>query len=789
VGVAEEQLGEAQRVLNDLVVEENRSHAAFFLSQACMGRNVDELRQAIGRAKEARVDEQHIEAAVARLDELLAEIARREAASKKLREIVSRQPGPQESLESILDALNVALQDAHTSGVASSEREAGAEKLQVLMTQKRREDAKKAMEEALNTHDVMWIQAAIFEAKDAGVDAMEITMTERALQDLEEEIELANNKEKLLKRRIEHAMDAKNEAEMAETSLEVEKMLGEHGVIHALREAIKEAKNTRMVRRGEIQKAEAVLPEVTADLKRILADKQANERKLAGERLRGDMEIAKRDKPTTRLVLATLREAIDAAQVFRADTKDAEALMKTLVAEHEQAMQEAQDQLDRGLNSKDPQIIRDGLAGCKVMLLTDAISRAMSQIRGIITQDIAVASELENKEERLAMVARMELLMGLLRENGDNQLRQLHNSLQDLKGALRVFCRIRPMNGKEKKRNDTISAELHDPFTVSVKRAERASQSEVYTYDAVFGTTSTQAEVFHECRSLVQSAFDGYNVTIFTYGQTGAGKTWTLYGSGQEPGISPRTCEVIFATVAKMSDQCQIDMKASMIELYCSELKDLLNAANDAPPVIIRNYRQPDGTQLVRLEGVTEIGVRSSEDLAQVVARGLGSRKTRATQMNADSSRSHLLLIIDITIRDRESQRTRHGKITIVDLAGSERLAKSGATGDAAKEAIEINKSLTALGDVMMAFTSKAKLIPYRNHKLTQIMQDSLGGTAKTLMFVNVSPSSGNVEETVQSLKYASRARCIENDVHMNVSKATTPAGRGTPQRTRNTTA
>merc|ERR1719162_829777 len=131
--------------------------------------------------------------------------------------------------------------------------------------------------------------------------------------------------------------------------------------------------------------------------------------------------------------------------------------------------------------------------------------------------------------------------------------------------------------------------------------------------------------------------------------------------------------------------------------------------------------------------------------------------------MNADSSRSHLLLMINVELQDKASGRRRSGKITIVDLAGSERLGKSGVTGDAQKEAIEINKSLTALGDVMGAITSRAKMVPYRNHKLTQLMQDSLGGTAKTLMFVNVSPATGNVDESSQSLKYASRARSIEN--------------------------
>merc|ERR1719327_2302010 len=132
----------------------------------------------------------------------------------------------------------------------------------------------------------------------------------------------------------------------------------------------------------------------------------------------------------------------------------------------------------------------------------------------------------------------------------------------------------------------------------------------------------------------------------------------------------------------------------------------------------------------VHLEGATAIPVKDSGELAKVVSQGLSGRQTRATNMNADSSRSHLLLMITVEVADRASSRTRSGKITIVDLAGSERIGKSGVTGDAQKEAIEINKSLTALGDVMMACATNAKMVPYRNHKLTQCMQDSLGGSA-----------------------------------------------------------
>lgn len=264
---------------------------------------------------------------------------------------------------------------------------------------------------------------------------------------------------------------------------------------------------------------------------------------------------------------------------------------------------------------------------------------------------------------------------------------------------------------------------------------------------------------------MVQSASDGFNVTIFSYGQTGAGKTWTLYGSGDQPGISPRTCEEVFDMVARESHRLDYDVKASMVELYCNELRDLLYRGKGAPKLEFKTVRTHDGHTTVRLEGATETRVASSDDLARVVMGGLDGRRVRKTNMNADSSRSHLMLTIVLEVTDKASGRSRSGKITIVDLAGSERLGKSGVSGQAQTEAIEINKSLTALGDVMMAFTSKAKMIPYRNHKLTQLMQDSLGGTAKTLMFVNISPSSSNADETTNALKYASRARCIENDV------------------------
>lgn len=264
--------------------------------------------------------------------------------------------------------------------------------------------------------------------------------------------------------------------------------------------------------------------------------------------------------------------------------------------------------------------------------------------------------------------------------------------------------------------------------------------------------------------SLIQSAFDGYKITIFTYGQTGAGKTWTLYGIPELPGVSPRTCTAVFDVVARDSDKYDFEISAAMVELYNSNVRDLLSNEKQPPVLKIGKEKAADGSTAVKLD-CTMVPAKSVDDLEGAVAKGFGNRKVASTSMNADSSRSHLMFMIFANVTEKETGKTRVGKITIVDLAGSERLAKSQVTGDQQKEAIEINKSLTALGDVMMAITSGAKMIPYRNHRLTELMQDSLGGSAKTLMFVNISPASNNADETINALKYASRARSIENEV------------------------
>lgn len=344
--------------------------------------------------------------------------------------------------------------------------------------------------------------------------------------------------------------------------------------------------------------------------------------------------------------------------------------------------------------------------------------------------------------------------------------RKTHNQLLDLRGQIRVFVRVRPTLARDD--GDEIVVSQKDLMTVDVARNATSadgrdrSERKAFSFDAAFGPRATQEEVFGDVKDLVQSAVDGYNISIFAYGQTGAGKTHTMYGgTGEAAGIIPRTAQAVF-DAAKRIDVHRHDflIRVQLVELYRNDLLDLLGSKGGGKLTI---HMGPKGTVL---EHVEERSVRTPEALLQLLREGSERRHTGATRLNADSSRSHLVLTLAVDTVDRETGLPAcSGKIQLCDLAGSERPKKSGADGDVMKEAIEINKSLSALGDVIEALTSGAgrRPAPYRNHKLTQLLADSIGGTAKTVIFVNVAPTRADVEESVSSLSYAARARGIRN--------------------------
>lgn len=360
-----------------------------------------------------------------------------------------------------------------------------------------------------------------------------------------------------------------------------------------------------------------------------------------------------------------------------------------------------------------------------------------------------------------------------LRE-ADLRRRRLHNAIEDLKGSIRVYCRVRPISQKEQDRGDAECTWAEDSTTVQVQAIAKAQMASSFTgappaeeihsfqFDAVFDP-GTQQEVFEECMDLVQSAADGFNVTIFAYGQTGAGKTFTMYGCPGQEGTCPRTVRELFNIIARQRDRFTFTVMASMSEMYRNELVDLLAEPSEVSKKLDIKVDQASGAVIVN--HLTELQCQNENDLTELIRRGESRRTVAATKMNSSSSRSHLMLSVKIVSVNRETHEQLVGKLILVDLAGSERLKKSEVTGEQQKEAIEINKSLTALGDVIEGIGKGLKLVPYRNHKLTQMMQDSIGGSAKTLMFCNISPAIADVGETLMSLKYATRAKKITNQV------------------------
>lgn len=380
------------------------------------------------------------------------------------------------------------------------------------------------------------------------------------------------------------------------------------------------------------------------------------------------------------------------------------------------------------------------------------------------------AAELNTKVKELTLsIAELKEKNQQKEQELKDSLRQrklLHNQLEDLKGKIRVYCRIRPMNRSEvsKKCNNILT--ISDEFTVNSETKQ--GQIKPFVYDSVFGPNSSQDEIFEDTKRLIQSAVDGYNVCIFAYGQTGSGKTFTIQGDQAHPGVTPRAIEELFSILGKMPSHYTWSVSCYMLEIYLDNLVDLLipNEMRGNPPQL--NIKKDIKGMVVVPEAYVVV-VNSPGELYNLFLQGNTHRHTSSTKMNDTSSRSHLIFSVLIDVTNNETNQRTVGKLSLVDLAGSERVKKTDATADRLKEGRAINKSLTALGDVISALSSGESHIPYRNNKLTMLMSDSLGGTAKTLMFVNVSPADYNREETLMSLYYASRVKLITNEPIKNV--------------------
>ena len=334
--------------------------------------------------------------------------------------------------------------------------------------------------------------------------------------------------------------------------------------------------------------------------------------------------------------------------------------------------------------------------------------------------------------------------------------------------SVKVAIRVRPMNKREKEEKSVICVEV-DQTNNTVSVTSPKVDTKTFQFDYVYPMDSTQRQVYDEVAfPIVDSIFQGYNGTVFAYGQTGCGKTYTMMGVVSDPelrGVIPNAFAHIFGFIQSEGSQKRFLVRCSFVEIYNEEVRDLLGKNNDKA---LEVREDPKKGTFVR--DLCYVSLANTDDIAKCLDRGNKNRHVGATSMNDQSSRSHSLFTVYVEIEEGEgnNKKIRSGKLNLVDLAGSERVGKTNATGKTFDEGKKINLSLTALGSVIDALSSNRKHIPYKDSKLTRLLSDSLGGNTKTVMFANVSPASFNYDETVGTLRYASRAKLIKNAPKVN---------------------
>lgn len=392
-------------------------------------------------------------------------------------------------------------------------------------------------------------------------------------------------------------------------------------------------------------------------------------------------------------------------------------------------------------------VISDSLRNVKQDWQT--IRSNIELLKGVMRDcTIQLSKELIPEVEKHYAVKLKELRDQLQQETKNR--RKLHNQLMDLKGNIRVFVRVRPLLEVELKAGVLESIRVPSESEIEVNRS---GQTKMLTFDRVFDSSVPNSDLFSELYQLLVSALDGFNVCIMAYGITGSGKTFTMQG------IYDRLAIDLFveaATRQKVSGW-YFQFTMSVYEVYNESIVDLLKIKN-----LDTGLKTNANTGMFHIPGLTKIRLDTPSELTRVLSEASRNRAVSSTNCNEQSSRSHLIVSIQVSVKT-PSGKQMEAKISLVDLAGSERLDKSGATGVVAKEGMFINKSLSALGDVMNARLNKAAHVPYRNSILTSALQECIGGDSKTLMILQVSPSGDTADETFNSLIFGSRVREVES--------------------------
>jgi len=377
------------------------------------------------------------------------------------------------------------------------------------------------------------------------------------------------------------------------------------------------------------------------------------------------------------------------------------------------------------------------------------------------------AGSLARRNDELA--AQVESLRRSLQE-AEAVRKRMHNTIQDLRGNIRVYCRVRPHAvGSVAGADGDAGAPPAVGFFEDLERRDSAvsltyerndrEQQHQFAFDRVFRPGSTQEDVFGEISQLVQSALDGYRVCIFAYGQTGSGKTHTMMGSEGDPGMIPRAMAQVFEHGEQLREQgWEYKMRVSMVEIYNEEYRDLLSAGGGAGKIEVQHDEFEKDTSLTNC---AVVDVRGADHVQDLVARAMGARSVAATAMNAQSSRSHSVFILWIEGRNDELGQQFRSSLNMVDLAGSERLKSSKAEGERKDEAVAINSSLSAIKTCFQQMVERSRggrgHVNYRSSRLTWLLKPALEGDAKTLMFVNVSPALASASESKASMEFAAK--------------------------------
>eukprot|EP00644_Phytophthora_capsici_P013660 jgi/Phyca11/508230/fgenesh2_kg.PHYCAscaffold_33_\ len=517
--------------------------------------------------------------------------------------------------------------------------------------------------------------------------------------------------------------------------------------------------------------------------KSMVAEKNLLQDKLAAMEAKFEDEKNRREQFQVNVEQLTVENTALYAQMVALQTTH-EAKMEELQARYEKRnislageMKLLQDQ-NRLMRKTEPINQRDaynssagGSAYGSSNSTTQAEDKETTQRIQELTDDLLAARR--ELSEKADFIAELEMKVA----EGEAIRRKLHNTIQELRGNIRVHVRLRPFlrsDGEEGAAENPVSAIMCDTFASTV--TTNVDNPHTFAFDKIYGQSDSQEFVFKDVSDFIQSAMDGYNVCIFAYGQTGSGKTHTMQGSGkaQMRGIIPRSIDLIINCCEELTAMgWNFSLMVTFYEIYNETIRDLLTMESASD---MKHNIRTDNRGRNYVEGLTEVFIdfdQAAEQVDEIVNLAACNRSVDRTDMNAHSSRSHSIFALKIRGFNEAQNTEVEGTLSLVDLAGSERLSRSHATGDRLKEAQAINKSLSALADVFQALAKKSSHVPYRNSKLTYALQPALSGEGKTLMMANVSPTYASLDETLCSMRFAQKVSQCELGAPVRQIKST----------------